>query len=121
MVSEDRKVSSVSMTSAHGSFLGKNSRLISLRLSQALLIPNTNFFYKSNGVTRRFPLYWQEEVQRFKSQEDQMKNLIVAINEKNILVTKKIEIINSFRQKVANHEKMVFSKVFENEKLVKAI
>lgn len=52
--------------------LGKNSRLISLRLSQALLIPNTNFFYKSNGVTRRFPLYWQEEVQRFKSLEDQM-------------------------------------------------
>lgn len=45
----------------------------------------------------------------------------MAINEKNILVTKKIEIINSFRQKVANHEKMVFPKVFENEKLVKAI
>ncbi|KAL5179190.1 hypothetical protein HKD37_01G000545 [Glycine soja] len=87
-----------------------------------------NFFYNSDGKTWRFPFYWQEFPQilksrvnqllspedrytkleiKFKASLEERRNLVKALNEKNSLMIKKIE--------------MVSINVVENEKLVKAI
>ncbi|KAH1249639.1 hypothetical protein GmHk_05G012951 [Glycine max] len=170
---EDRKVGRVSMTSSHGALFtlfNQSWKKFKTRLFRDRPNPiypdHKKLFYKPDEVTRRFPLYWQDEDQRFKSQEDgfkavlnfpycgntekalegeycekqflhrahhkkdqrvgmasieERKKFIKAINEKNLLLTKKIEIIDGLQQKIVDHEKMVSMKVVENEILVKAI
>lgn len=58
---------------------------------------------------------------KWKASIEERKKFIKAINEKNLLLTKKIEIIDGLQQKIVDHEKMVSMKVVENEILVKAI
>jgi len=52
---------------------------------------------------------------------EQRKKLITAINDKNVLVTKKIDIINGLQQTIIDHERMVSAKATENEKLFKDV
>lgn len=56
-----------------------------------------------------------------KTSMEQRKKLITAINDKNVLVTKKIDIINGLQQTIIDHERMVSAKATENEKLFKDV
>ncbi|KAH1211089.1 hypothetical protein GmHk_15G045251 [Glycine max] len=150
-VSEDGKVGWVSMMGARGSLFTlfnsswKKFKTHFLKITLNPVYPDhINLFYKYYGETRRFPFYWQEFSQRFKSRtspllspedrgryanmeikfkaslEDRRK-IVKALNEKNSLMIGKIEIIKGIQKKIANHEKMVSMKAVENQKLVKAI
>ncbi|RZB66484.1 hypothetical protein D0Y65_042188 [Glycine soja] len=148
-VSEDGKVGWVSMMGARGSLFTlfnsswKKFKTHFLKITLNPVYPDhINLFYKYYGETMRFPFYWQEFSQRFKSRtspllspEDRYANMeikfkaslkdrrkiVKALNEKNSLMIGKIEIIKGIQKKIANHEKMVSMKAVENQKLVKAI
>ncbi|KAG5028622.1 hypothetical protein JHK87_012136 [Glycine soja] len=79
---EDRKVGRVSMTSSHGALFtlfNQSWKKFKTRLFRDRPNPiypdHKKLFYKPDEVTRRFPLYWQDEDQRFKSQVYQLLTL----------------------------------------------
>ena len=58
---------------------------------------------------------------KFKAILEDGKKLAKALNEKNSLMIKQIEIIEGLQKKIFDHEKIVSMKVVDNEMLVKAI
>lgn len=64
---------------------------------------------------------YTDMAKKFKAILEDGKKLAKALNEKNSLMIKQIEIIEGLQKKIFDHEKIVSMKVVDNEKLVKAI